>query len=623
MDYLPDCLTFEGTIADPVSSRDRLAPAQGQVADVLLAPGAPIRRGATVLTVTGVAYIKAQEEIIRAFREGSRPRAGLDLAAPIREGEEKLVQLKFSRDQIAWIRQHKRVIDPLPILSPFDAVLTGTLQANELFAEGASLFSIAIGRLVKFRISSKYAQYLRNEKEAKVTLSDGTEVRGRFESFLVGEGDSEGEGRLICDRLLAPAGDKARIEFHFDGYERATPTCTRADWPYSSPPRGSDLVRLQRLHANKTGGALPQQVRPTSTVLQTSQLAVPDFRPRRPLARHADPDLPPAPSSQRHSISLSLRKFTELKIRTTRIEPTPIIPRWRCLAQVMECAPPQQPFHVSAAYDGTFLPAPIRRDDVVNPGQPIGHIHLHKNAIEDQQALLAASHANDESPVRERLHGIGFTDQDIAGIKRKKLPITLKEVYATSSGVVQDFWPSERLVKTGETILILRCTNMQLVRAHIAPEEYELIPRIVHTRLSRPFLPNSSPVYASSALNSERSRTDSRVDFDLAFPCGTEFLAPGGIFELELSDPTSSRQGKCIPRDCVLQLGLSNEVLIYSRGAVLTPAAVVLGKARDSVVEVLGGISAGQSLVRDLKDLVNISKEIYALMGGFWTPPSG
>jgi len=299
----------------------------------------------------------------------------------------------------------------------------------------------------------------------------------------------------------------------------------------------------------------------------------------------------------------------------------PITPRWRCSAQVTEYTPPEQPSHISAPYAGIFLPESIRTRDAVEAGKLIGTIQLADSSVADQQILLGNVEPSARANAEGNLRAIGFVDRDFETIDRQRTPIVNKEIYAGYSGVVLDYDAHQRAVPHGETILQLQCTNMHLVRASLDIDSYEALSIAVKAdlyRLSR----TDSPLYSrSSVLITERSRTSGFVQFEVSFAADKERLVPGHVMELELSDPASTRQGLCVPPDCIVKLGASNEVLIHSKGGILTPAPVSIGKGNGELVQLLDGIPENSFLVRDLQAISRSSPEIRAIMAGFWEPP--
>jgi hypothetical protein len=251
----------------------------------------------------------------------------------------------------------------------------------------------------------------------------------------------------------------------------------------------------------------------------------------------------------------------------------------------------------------------------------IGTIQLADSSIADQQILLGSVEPSARARAEANLRAIGFVDRDFKTIDQQRTPIINKEIYADCSGVVLDYDAHQRAVIAGETVLTLQCTNMHLVRASLSIDNYGALPIAVQADLYRPSR-TTFPLYSRpSVIVTEQSRNSGFVKFGVSFSADKERLVPGHVMELELSDPASTRKGLCVPPDCIVKLGASNEVLIHSKGGILTPAPVSIGKRYGELVEVLDGILENSFLVRDLQALSHLSPEMKAIMAGFWEPP--
>lgn len=616
--FLPQRVELEGTVERSLSTR--LAPAAGRVVGLFFSSGAVVARGAAVLSIAGEAYSSAQHDFIKALRRDARATPA-DLAHTRGAEEAALTGLKFARSQIDHIRATGLVIDPLPVLCPADALLFSTMPSKTSFLAGASLFSYGKEHYVRCWMDAKHAEYLRPGKLATVSLLDGRHLGASFDRLGAHDQGGVREVRLRTETLLT-TGQAVQVEFNFDWYERVTSTCTPSDWPYPNPPRGGDLRRLLELHARKTGAPPPPIGRPAPPTVKpsTSPIVSPlGSRPQRPVARYNDPALPVAPVSTRHSLFIDPNEFARLRISTSKAILTPFIPHWRCMAQVMEDAPSEQPFHVLAPFAGTFIPAPLRRSDTVAAGQLVGTLRLTEPAITAQRAILGDGGGSVREHAARTLRTMGFVNQDYDTIRLRQAPITEVQINATTSGVILEYAEQERDVLAGQGVMQLLCINVHLVRAVLGADEFTQLPTVVKAELCRPS--RTEALYSIDTMPvTERSRTERGVLFEAIFPADKEKLKPGHIMDLVLSDPTSSAVRLCVPRDCIMKIAESTEVLIHSRGGAFTPTAIKIGTTRGELVEVLGGLAEGSLVVRDLKPLSFESPQIRAIMGGFWDP---
>ncbi|MBR0854782.1 efflux RND transporter periplasmic adaptor subunit [Bradyrhizobium liaoningense] len=622
--FLPEELELKGTVESNVGAQsDRLAPAEGVIVDLFISPGSFASRGTAVLTITGEVYIAAQREFINAFTEAAAAAELSDVAGALRAKEAALAALKLARSQIDQIRTNRRVIDPLPVLCPADAIVTNAISPRVSFAAGAALFSFTTEHTIRCWMNSEHAAYLRPSKQATVIFPDGRQIKASLDSLGASGSNGAREVWLKADKFVAAGGQPVQVKFQFQPFERVTPSCTSSEWGYPILPRGSDLRRLRELHAQKTGAVLAPVTPPPLPKIKPTSPAVVSFlsgRPQRAPARYHDPALSSAPASKRHSLFLDPTEFERLSISTSRATRTTIVPHWRCSAQVLEDAPPEQPFHVTAPYTGHFVPASLRRSDTVNAGQLIGTLRLSDEMIAAQRVLLRGAESSGHERAKCSLRAMGFVDQDFDAIALGRQPLTELPMIANASGLVLHCNERERSVLAGESLMQLLCINAHLIRASIDAAEYAQLPSPVKADLYRPI--QTAPLYSTDTLRvTERSRRGNTIFFDAIFPTDKQKLEPGHVLDLVLSDPSRAISKLFIPRDCIMQIGRSHEVLIHSRGGVFTPAAIKTGKAHGEDVEVVSGLTEGCFVVRDLKPLSHASREIRAIMGGFWEPP--
>lgn len=620
--FLPEELELKGTVESNVGTvSDRLATAEGVVVDLFISSGSFASRGTAVLTVTGEAYIAAQREFINALTERAAELA--DVAGALKAKETVLTTLKLARSQIDQIRTSRRAIDPLPVLCPADAIVISTILPQVSFLAGTALFSFTTEQTIRCLMNAEYATYLRPNKQATVILPDGRQMAASLDGLGGFEPNGAREVWLKVDNLVTAVGQPVQVKFQLQPFERVTPSCTSSDWGYPNLPRGDDLRRLRELHARKTGVTLAPITPPPRPKTKPTKSAVVSFlsnRPQREPARYQDPALSGAPASTRHSLFLDPREFERLRISTSRATRTTIVPHWRCSAQVLEDAPPEQPFHVTAPYTGRFVPASLRRSDTVNAGQLVGLLRLSEETVAAQRLLLCRAESSDRERAKCILRGMGFVDQDFDAIELSREPLTELPIIANASGVVLEANEHERGVLAGESLTQLLCINAHLIRASIDAAEHAQLPSPVKADLYRPF--QTAALYSTDTLRvTERYRRGNTIFFDAIFPADKQKLKVGHVLDLVLADPSRARSMLCIPRDCIMQIGQSHEVLIHSRGGLFTPAAIKTGKAHGEDVEVLSGISEGWFVVRDLEPLSHASREIRALMGGFWEPP--
>jgi Cu(I)/Ag(I) efflux system membrane fusion protein len=122
--------------------------------------------------------------------------------------------------------------------------------------------------------------------------------------------------------------------------------------------------------------------------------------------------------------------------------------------------------------------------------------------------------------------------------------------------------------------------------------------------------------YIYPTLNPE-TRT-ARVRIALPNP-GLE-LKPGMFGTIRFTAVTSQR-ALSVPRSAVFATGQRNLVFVRRPDGRFTPRDVVLGVATDERIEILGGLSAGETVVASGTFLVDAESNLSTLMGGMGNMP--
>jgi len=106
----------------------------------------------------------------------------------------------------------------------------------------------------------------------------------------------------------------------------------------------------------------------------------------------------------------------------------------------------------------------------------------------------------------------------------------------------------------------------------------------------------------------------------LPLPDRAEGWQPGAAFDVALFDDTAARRVLAAPRDCVARLGQATEVLVHTGPGQLTRRSVVVGMVSGDQVEIVAGLVAGETLVRQLETRMRWFPRFMAAMVGVWTP---
>jgi len=97
-------------------------------------------------------------------------------------------------------------------------------------------------------------------------------------------------------------------------------------------------------------------------------------------------------------------------------------------------------------------------------------------------------------------------------------------------------------------------------------------------------------------------------------------LKPGMYGTIRFTAVTS-RQALSVPRSAVLATGQRNLVFVRRPDGRFTPRDVVLGLSTDERIEILGGLSAGETVVASGTFLVDAESNLATLMGGMGNMP--
>jgi Cu(I)/Ag(I) efflux system membrane fusion protein len=106
----------------------------------------------------------------------------------------------------------------------------------------------------------------------------------------------------------------------------------------------------------------------------------------------------------------------------------------------------------------------------------------------------------------------------------------------------------------------------------------------------------------------------------VALPNGDLRLKPGMYATLRITG-TSRAQVLTIPRDAVLSTGERSIVFVKASGGRLAPREVALGAANDARVEILRGLSAGDTVVASATFLIDAESNLGKALGGMGNMP--
>jgi Cu(I)/Ag(I) efflux system membrane fusion protein len=271
----------------------------------------------------------------------------------------------------------------------------------------------------------------------------------------------------------------------------------------------------------------------------------------------------------------------------------------------------------------------------VRPGQPLFTIYSPMVVTAQQELLLARRLVDDLSggtpeaaqsardlleSSRRRLEYWGVSQDEIRRVEETgevRRTVTLRSPYG---GVVV-----EKPVLAGQRIMPgdVAYKIADLSRVWVEGEVFERdLPAVrIGLRVTAEFtaLPGvireGRLTYVYPTINPETRTARIRV----ALPNPGSVLKPGMYATIRFSAPTDSVYS--VPRSAVLATGERDFVFVRDGGGRFVPTPVILGAATDERVEILKGLSLGDTVVASGTFLVDAESNLGSLMGGMGNMP--
>jgi membrane fusion protein, copper/silver efflux system len=257
----------------------------------------------------------------------------------------------------------------------------------------------------------------------------------------------------------------------------------------------------------------------------------------------------------------------------------------------------------------------------VRAGQPLAGI-FSQELLSSQNEYLAARRAAGSGPTsivaqgaRSRLKVFGMTDAEIRTIEQSGEARRLVTVSAPRSGVVIHRGISVgTAVDPSTELVVIADLSSVWVLAEVPEADIPLVQRETPATLDFPGSgrpPFEGKVEFLYPTLSERTRT-LRVRFVVENKSGT--LRPGlyGTVEFRLQP----REAVTVPRDAIVDSGDTQHVFVVEGEGRFAPRAVKLGERSEDRVEVLDGLSAGESIVASGVFLIDSESRLRASGGG-------
>jgi Cu(I)/Ag(I) efflux system membrane fusion protein len=322
-----------------------------------------------------------------------------------------------------------------------------------------------------------------------------------------------------------------------------------------------------------------------------------------------DPALP-------SSVTLTPEAVRTAGILTAEAESRPVVRTVRAPGEVS--LDPKHRAHVTARTSGRIESLAAYPGDRVKEGQALLSLYSPDFLMLQAELLQAAAHLKaplGDDPaerrsaealvasIRDRLRTLGLSDDDIAGIEKAGIPLTLLPVRAPLSGtVIESPVTAGDRVELGEDIF--RIADLSMVRAVLRIYEKDLVlvkvgAEVVLRSASAPGREYKGRIFRLGDMVDAGTRTVEAL-IDLPNPVGE--LRQGLYLEADIAVP-SGANAVFVPEAAVLEIGDRKVVFVRTGENAFTLRDVTTGSASGGRVEVVAGLK---------------EKEVVAAAGSFF-----
>ncbi len=376
-------------------------------------------------------------------------------------------------------------------------------------------------------------------------------------------------------------------------------------WRYSLPRRGGTLPGIRPLCAptplvDANRSERPVRLNPFTT-----------WRPKRPCA-------PPTPDRKVNLVNdahperlplvacdLGLREWQAWELATVVTMAIEIVHRWQISMKLQSHPALPQPFHVLAPVGGRYeRSANLRPGQAIAAGELIGRVLIDPAWAQQVRAAAASNRGNDK--LRHTglpTHGIepDIVDEILAN------PMSAIDITAPISGIVDGSIDAID-VRAGQTLVTLKVPAHtmaygQLVGQEPLPQRVELCLKLGPTQVTGTGLPLVE-------------RSTSRRTF--AIPLPVNLPGDGAVWTIaDLVNERPSGSAIAVPKDAVMQIGKSTDVLLHSGVLQVTRKPVnILHQEGDLLFLDPASLPVGVAVVRDIKAVAASFPKVAAIMTG-------
>lgn len=269
---------------------------------------------------------------------------------------------------------------------------------------------------------------------------------------------------------------------------------------------------------------------------------------------------------------------------------------------------PRESVTISARTDETidrlYVRAPF---DVVRKGQPLAEVLAPQwsAALAEYRALAHAESADARSlraAARQRLHTLGLSDADIAGMRGQESGIVIR---APQDGVVAQLSVKQgEQVVSGSPLMTLSSLDHVWVEAQVPQVQISGIASGTPVTVTTSALPGKDFKGAAQSVLPDVDPTTRTERVRIELPNPQHDLAPGMFAEVAIHAQSQAAH-PLIPDEALIATGDATRVIVAEGEGHFRAVPVRTGASADGYTEVLQGLNGGERVVTSGQFLID------------------
>lgn len=389
-----------------------------------------------------------------------------------------------------------------------------------------------------------------------------------------------------------------------------------SDKPGECPQCGMDLVPMDSSMENmgRQSQAVPAEAKePSMPSMDMGQAPVPGLVP----------------------LTLEPRRLQLIDVRTARVEKQPMGNSIRLFGYVTpdEARVANLNLRVSGWVQKLYV---NQTGQTVDRGEPLLTVYSQDLYQGEQDYLLALDRANSQTSdsalagarlrlldaAREKLLLLGLTDDEISKLKssgQAQVEIPLRSpfrgVVLNKAVLVGQF------VNPEQSLFTIADLSRVWVLADVYESDLAAVRVGLKVKVSAVAFPGEQFDGVVSFIYPTISEPTRTLKIRVEFPNPEMKLRPGMYARVELEG--NPQQVIAVPREAVMQGGDIDYVFVVHDGNHFEPRQVKLGRSTDSLMEVLSGVSDGETVVTSANFLIDSESRLKAAVSGMGDTPGG